>query len=464
MPISPESGGRMPVSLTERELQIPAVPGHHQILRHLSQLLDHHRDGGKIPIRAVITASDEWFYSCEVDTLAGPERRPDSSIFEFLRRQVESAEGFNAVLLVPTGIGAEIGGHAGDATPVAALLASVCSTLITHPNVVNASDIVDIPSNTLYVEGSVISRLLMGTVGLQRVRSNRLLVVLGYHDDDLFINAAINSVNAARSSYGLICPRIVQLDSRLVMGSHYTSSGRAAGDVTGVEGLFEVLDQYAGEYDAVAITSQISVPANYHQDYFDSGGNMVNPWGGVEAMLTHAVSTLYNLPSAHSPMLESQEIANADPGVVDPRMAAEAVSLALLQCILKGLQRSPKIISDPGALRHHDVLTVEDISCLVIPDGCIGLPTLAALEQGIPVIAVRENRNLMRNDLSQLPWPPGQLHLVENYWEAAGVMAAMQAGIDPQAVRRPLLPAMVEKQASGTPAILEALAAPLRPF
>ncbi len=464
MPISPESGGRMPVSLTERELQIPAVPGHHQILRHLSQLLDHHRDGGKIPIRAVITASDERFYSCEVDTLAGPERRPDSSIFEFLRRQVESAEGFNAVLLVPTGIGAEIGGHAGDATPVAALLASVCSTLITHPNVVNASDIVDIPSNTLYVEGSVISRLLMGTVGLQRVRSNRLLVVLGYHDDDLFINAAINSVNAARSSYGLICPRIVQLDSRLVMGSHYTSSGRAAGDVTGVEGLFEVLDQYAGEYDAVAITSQISVPANYHQDYFDSGGNMVNPWGGVEAMLTHTVSTLYNLPSAHSPMLESQEIANADPGVVDPRMAAEAVSLALLQCILKGLQRSPKIISDPGALRHHDVLTVEDISCLVIPDGCIGLPTLAALEQGIPVIAVRENRNLMRNDLSQLPWPPGQLHLVENYWEAAGVMAAMQAGIDPQAVRRPLLPAMVEKQASGTPAILEALAAPLRPF
>jgi hypothetical protein len=464
MPISPENGEPMPVSLTEREHQIPAVPGHHQLLRHVSQLLDHHLDGGKIPIRAVITASDDRFYHCEVGTLAGSGRRFDSSIFEFVRRQVESADAFNAVLLVPTGIGAEIGGHAGDATPVAALLASLCDTLITHPNVVNASDIIDIPSNALYVEGSVISRLLMGAVGLQKVRRNRLLVILGCHDDDLFLNAAINSVNAARSSYGLICPRIVQLDSRLVMGSHYTSSGRAAGDVEGVESLFEVLDQYSGEYDAVAITSQISVPTNYHQDYFDSGGNMVNPWGGVEAMLTHAVSSLYNVPSAHSPMLESQEIANADPGVVDPRMAAEAVSLALLQCILKGLQRSPKIISDPAALRHPDVLTVENISCLVIPDGCIGLPTLAALEQGIPVIAVKENRNLMRNDLSQLPWSQGQLHLVENYWEAAGVMAAMQAGIDPQAVRRPLLPAMVEKQASGTPAILEALAAPLRPF
>ena len=464
MPISPKNGAQMPVSLTERELQIPAAPGHYQLLRHIPQLLDHPLGGEKVAIRAVITASDDRFYHCEVGTLAGSERRFDSSIFEFLPRQVESTDAFNAVLLVPTGIGAEIGGHAGDATPVAALLGSVCSTLITHPNVVNASDIIDIPSNALYVEGSVISRLLMGTVGLQRVRHNRLLVVLGSHDDELFVNAAINSVNAARSSYGLICPRIVQLDSRLVMGSHYTSSGRAAGEVTGVEGLFEVLDQHSGEYDAVAITSRISVPLNYHQDYFDSGGNMVNPWGGVEAMLTHAVSSLYNVPSAHSPMLESQEVANADPGIVDPRMAAEAVSLALLQCILKGLQRSPKIISDRGALRHHDVLTVEDISCLVIPDGCIGLPTLAALEQGIPVIAVRENKNLMKNDLSQLPWSPGQLHLVENYWEAAGVMAAMQAGIDPQAVRRPLLAAIVEKQEGASPGILEALAAPLRPF
>jgi len=206
MPISPESGEQMPVSLTERELQIPAVPGHHQLLRHVSQLLDQHLDGGKFPLRAVITASDERFYHCEVGTLAGLDRRLDSSIFEFVLRQVESTDSFNAVLLVPTGIGAEIGGHAGDATPVAALLASVCDTLITHPNVVNASDVIDIPSNSLYVEGSVISRLLMGTVGLQRVRRNRLLVVLGSHHDELFINAAINSVNAARSSYGLICP------------------------------------------------------------------------------------------------------------------------------------------------------------------------------------------------------------------------------------------------------------------
>ena len=140
------------------------------------------------------------------------------------------------------------------------------------------------------------------------------------------------------------------------------------------------------------------------------------------------------------------------------------MSLALLQCMLKGLQRSPKIVNDSVAMQHQDVLTAEDIACLVIPDQCIGLPTLAALEQGIPVIAVRENTNLMNNDLTQLAWAEGQLHIVENYWEAAGVMAALRAGIDPKSVRRPISPAVVEKRGSVASSRPDVLAAPLRPF
>jgi hypothetical protein len=75
---------------------------------------------------------------------------------------------------------------------------------------------------------------------------------------------------------------------------------------------------------------------------------------------------------------------------------------------------------------------------MVIPDGCLGLPTLAALAQGITVIAVKENKNLMRNNLADLPWQSDKFFLVENYWEAAGVIAALRAGIEPAAVRRPL--------------------------
>jgi len=165
---------------------------------------------------------------------------------------------------------------------------------------------------------------------------------------------------------------------------------------------------------------------------------MVNPWGGVEAMLTHAVTMLFGVPAAHSPMLESMEMLNLRLGVVDPRMSAEAVSTCFLHCILKGLHRSPRIITDKMVFTHPGVLTAADISCLVIPDGCVGLPTLAALEQGIPVIAVRENRNRMKNDLEKLPFAPGKFFIAENYPEAVGIMTALKAGGTLSSVRRPL--------------------------
>ena len=179
----------------------------------------------------------------------------------------------------------------------------------------------------------------------------------------------------------------------------------------------------------------IKVPLHFHSDYYIK--DIVNPWGGVEAMLTHAISMLFNVPSAHSPMLESKEILDINLGIVDPRKAAEIVSVTFLHSILKGLHRSPRIISDKSSLNNQGILNVSNISCLVIPDGCIGLPTLAALEQGIPVIAVKENRNRMQNKLEDLPFAHGKLIIVENYWEAAGVMNALKAGVTPEAVRRP---------------------------
>ena len=43
------------------------------------------------------------------------------------------------IFIVPTGIGCEVGGFAGDALPTAKLLASASGCLITHPNVMNLS-------------------------------------------------------------------------------------------------------------------------------------------------------------------------------------------------------------------------------------------------------------------------------------------------------------------------------------
>jgi hypothetical protein len=395
-------------------------------------------------VRFVVSETGGDRFRCEVGLLAGGRRNLDlPSIFEFHKRPFENAERFNVVLLVPTGVNAELGGHAGDAGPVARLIASVADTLITHPNVVNGSDINELPDNGLYIEGSVICRFLMGAVGLRRVRSNRVLLVIDRHEEIAYSNAAINALNAARACYGLESPRVLMLDPPVRLISEYTATGRAAGRVENFAGFLAAIEPYAAEYDALAVSSVIAVPPEFHQDYFDSSGDMVNPWGGVEAIFTHALSLLTGVPSAHSPMIESEEIESIDPGIVDPRMAAEAVSVTFLQSILKGLHRSPRVVTDAASLLDPSVLTARDVSCLVIPDGCLGLPVLAALEQGIAVIAVKDNRNLMHNDLAALPWVPGQFVVVDNYLEAVGALCARKAGLALGSVRRPIVPVPV---------------------
>ena len=430
----------------EVDLELPAVAGHHRLLSHLGRGALEQLDPTHVPIRLAVTGLSAAGYLCEVGVVAGlPQRsrRRAPSIFDLRVRAADDASSFTTVFVVPTGIGSSIGGHAGDATPAAQLLASVSDTLVTHPNVVNASDVNELPVNALYVEGSVLARFLMGTIGLAPVRANRVLTVADAHPDSLFSDQLLNAVNAARSSFALTCPRVVLLDPPLPVESIFAPSGRAAGRVRQLERLFAVLDRYRSEYDAVAVSTQISVDPRTRVDYYASRGEVLNPWGGVEAILTHAVSALYGLPTAHSPMLESRDIAGMEFGVVDPRMAAEVISITFFVSVLKGLQRSPRIVEARGP--QQGLLTVEHVSCLVVPDGAVGLPTLAALEQGIPVIAVRENENVLENQLRALPWAHGQLHVVENYWEAAGVVACLRAGIDPVAVRRPLRDVQVER-------------------
>ena len=439
----------MSAYVNQRLIEILVNPDLPDLIGQVRMAVKRQLGTSETPIRLAVTKTDGGRWTCELGTIMA-DQDGGNGIFEFQARTYEDTDRFIVVMLVPTGIGARIGGHAGDATPAASLLSSVCDTLITHPNVLNASDIIQVPPNALYVEGSLLTQLIMGTVGLLRARNNRLLVLVQAHQDELFTNAAINSVNAARASYGLNAS-MIELDPRFRMISVYSASGGAAGKIEGIEHIYSLLDARRGEFDAVAITSVIDLPPGLHENYYRLGADIVNPWGGVEAMLTHAISLRYGLPSAHAPMLESKSISEIDFGVVDPRIAAEVISLAFLQSVLRGLQYSPKVATVAQANNGTGIWSA-NISCLVIPDGCIGLPTLAALANGIPVVAVRSNTNQMRNDLDSLPWRTAQLFRVENYLEAAGVVAALRAGVDPWSTTRPLEPAPVER-ASDTPEV-----------
>lgn len=392
----------------------------------------------EIPIRFVITKTYEHNYCCELGILSARDRKfTFNSIFDFRKRSFVNHDKFNVVLIIPTGIGCEIGGHSGDAGPVARLVGAACDNLILHPNVVNAADINEMPANSLYVEGSVISRLLMGTAGLQKVRINRILSVIGEHKDPLFHKAAINMVAGAKASFGIDSVGFITIPSDVKMEVMFSDSGRAAGTIKNIDKLYNIIKKADG-YDAVAISSVINTSEEIRDGYFNDNIS-VNPWGGVEAMLTHFTSSVFNIPSAHAPMDESLDDANAvlEMGIVDPRKASEVISVTFFFSVLKGLHRSPKIINNISQEMEtsSNIITAADVSCVVIPNGCVGLPTLAALEQDIPVIVVEENKNIMKNDLSTYS---DHFIYVKNYFEAVGVIEALREGIALDSISRPL--------------------------
>ena len=436
--------------LQEKEIIIPKKENNKNLLQYISKKTIEELDSNEVPNRFVISITDDNSYFCEMGILINNNEYPitqNKSIFNFNKRNFENTEQFNTVLLIPTGIGTEIGGHCGDANVVARLIASACDNLITHPNVVNASDINEMTENTLYVEGSIITRLMMGQIGLQKVRSNRMLMLMDKHDDRLFNNEIVNAVSNDRISLGVDCD-VYEMDNIIKSVSEYSSSGRAVGKVEHLERLFEIITGFRDKYDAIGLSTFIEVPMGYHTAYFRDI-DMVNPWGGIEAMLTHSIAEEFKIPCAHSPMMVSRKIMDMEVGIVDPRKAPETSSVTYLHCILKGLHKSPKIVSyDKG-------LKAEDISCLIVPDGCVGLPTLAALEHGIPVIAVKENKNYMKNSLEELPFHKGKLFIVENYLEAVGIMQAIKSGIEPETIRRPLRHTTILKQKEPVQAMLD---------
>jgi hypothetical protein len=322
------------------------------------------------------------------------------------------------VMIIPTGIEAEIGGHAGDANPVAKLLASCCDKLILHPNVVNASDINEMPENTLYVEGSILDRFLEEKIYLKEIRQNKIIVVT----NSPLKNETINAVSTARVTVG-IDAEVLVLDTPLKLIARM-ENGVATGDVLGWKELVEQTSRYS--FDALAIHTPIEVKREVALNYYRNGG--VNPWGGVEAKASRLIATALNKPIAHAPIEnvqpEDEELYLIFNEIVDPRIAPEAISNCYLHCVLKGLNKAPRI-SNRG-------LHISDVDFLITPNSCYGRPHKACEIAGVPVIVVKENKTILNSPM------PDNFIFVDNYLEAVGIIMSMKSGVHPTSVRRPI--------------------------
>ncbi len=330
------------------------------------------------------------------------------------------------VMIVPTGIGAEIGGHSGDATSAAHLLAACCDHLVIHPNVVNASDFMEQPNNSLYVEGSILDTFLNGDIRLKPVRQNNILVVCNEARAD-----TVNCVNAVRSLLG-IRATILELRHPLEMtGVIDQEKNKATGVIVGVEELVEQIDEHS--YDALAVHTPIHVSRDTADTYIEKGG--INPWGGVEAMLSKQLYFLTGKPNAHAPV---EDHSPHSYGVVDPRLAPEMLCAAHLGCVLRGLHKAPRPVLNAGS----GVMSSEDVDVLVSPL-CWGAPHKICLDRHIPMIFVTGNKTCQSekfyDSISHLQHLIGlKIFLVGSYLEAAGALTMMRLGRSFESVLRPL--------------------------
>ena len=180
------------MKLYEKEMTIPLIEGNKELLnyfsRYLSGNLSPNNTISPAPLKFAVTKTDDKGYHCELGILDDNDKRIDS-IFNFRRRECEKTDKFNAVLVIPTGIDAVLGGHAVDAGALARLMASACDTLITHPNVVNGSDINELPDNDdqyavrLWDKEDVISLAKIMEVKLTEKQVNDILGQIDRADD-----------------------------------------------------------------------------------------------------------------------------------------------------------------------------------------------------------------------------------------------------------------------------------------
>lgn len=329
----------------------------------------------------------------------------------------------NVVLIIPTGIGCEIGGHAGDATPAAKLVASICDNLIIHPNVTNASDINECTENMLYVEGSIIDRFLQGQIALEEVYCNRILLAV----NKPLQNETINSINAARNTIGCEI-NTLELDTLLTLKGIFKPDGSASGIMEGVDEAVAQIKVYqqSNPFDVLALQTVVDVDEETALKYLRDAG--VNPWGGAEALVSKYFSRELGLQCAHAPY-ESGTLKNFNE-VVDPRQAAELVSVSYIHCIFKGLHKAPKIVD--YNCRSKSTLRVDDIDVMISPDGCWGTPHEACANWEIPIIFVKENRNIYE----PFKTVPKGCFMADNYMEASGIIASIKAGVHRDSVRR----------------------------
>ncbi len=288
-------------------------------------------------------------------------------------------------MVVPTGIGASIGGFAGDASLSAKML-SEDFNLIVNPNVVNAACFSGINDNMLYTEGWTLSQFFKGNINLIPSKNNRIGIIFDKGISQGIINVHVNTINAVKTVYGTNVTGYEITDEPCEVDFFNTKSGISSGRVKNNKTLLKAGEKLKAKgAQVIAVVCKFDEPPEDNYKY----GEGVDIVGGVEAVISHYLTRELKIPVVHSPAFENITITKE---IVDAKSAAEYITPTFLPCLLIALKNAP--LFSCKKVEHY--ICRDDVKALIMPFNALGSSITAdALEKNIKVIAVRENKTVL---------------------------------------------------------------------
>jgi len=360
---------------------------------------------------------------------------------------LNSSSPLPCLFLIPTGIGCEVGGYAGDAIPSARLLAAATGCLITHPNVMNGASLFWNDERIQYVEGYSIDRFVGGEFYLRPVRKQRVGILLDAGLEPELRERHLQAVDGCRATLGLDIGPVVTTEAPLEITFSIASSGASWGEISNLSPLLRAGDRLK-ENGATAIAIVTRFPDDSGSKELDAyrQGRGVDFIAGAEAVISHSLVRHLCIPCAHAPAVAPLPIEDC----LDPRVAGEELGHTFLPCVLVGLSRAPDLITKDSLPRISNILQpgligIENVGALVAPKGALGgEAVLGCIERNIPLIVV-SNSGVLKVDLDSLGLKSKletigskQIFSAKNYFEAAGLLVALRAGVAINSLNRPI--------------------------
>ena len=288
-------------------------------------------------------------------------------------------------MVVPTGIGASIGGFAGDASLTAKMFAKDFNVIV-NPNVVNAACFSGISDNMLYTEGWTLSQFIKGNLNLIPSENNKIGIIFDKGISQDIINVHINTINAVKTIYGVNITGYEITEESCCVEFFTTSSGISSGRVINNKTLVKAGQKLIKKgADVLAVVCKFDEPPE--DNYKDGEG--VDIVGGVEAVISHYLTRELKVPVVHSPAFEDITISKE---IVDAKASAEYITPTFLPCLLIALNNAP--LFSGKKVEHY--ISTDKLQALIMPYNSLGSSIVAdALLKKIKIFAIKENKTIL---------------------------------------------------------------------